>query len=148
MLIRLNRFTALILLLLLAPIVIPIKLFRRLTGSNKKPEYSSTIRCDPLTYAGDPPLVVAVWATWASVWKIAIAQIMSEMQTEFAGKCEFMYIEGTARGGPENYGAAVLPAVLVFHGGREVARFINLIDANKLRQSLSDLTNKKTADVK
>jgi len=137
--IRLNRFTALLLLLLLAPIVIPLKLLKRLTGSDKKPEYSSTIECDPLTYTGDRPLVVALWATWATVWKVSTAQIIHEVKNEFAGRCEFIYVEGIDRSIGAKYGVKVLPAVLVFHGGKEVARFINLLNADELRQAIHDI---------
>ena len=41
-LIKINRPTAALLLVLLAPIILPIRLFRWVTGTGKKPVYTST----------------------------------------------------------------------------------------------------------
>jgi thioredoxin-like negative regulator of GroEL len=131
--IRLNRFTALLLLILL----LPIKLYRWLTGTGKKPVYPSTLEGDPLAYSGERPVVVALWATWASVWSAATEQIVRDLHSEFAGKCEFVYIEATGRSVLEKYGVEVIPTVLVFHGGREVGRFINLLEAAELRECVA-----------
>lgn len=136
--IRLNRFTALLLLVLLLPIVLPIKLYRWVTGTGKKPVYSSTLEGDPLAYSGERPVVVALWATWASVWWAATEQIVRDLQSEFAGKSEFVYVQATRRGVLEKYRVEIVPAVLVFQRGQELGRFINLLDAESLRQLLRE----------
>lgn len=56
--IRLNRFTALLLLILLLPIVLPIKLYRWVTATGTKPVYQITLEGDPLAYFGERPVVV------------------------------------------------------------------------------------------
>ena len=134
---RLNRFTAGLLLLLLAPVALPLKLYRWLTRTSEKPEYGSTVEGDPLAYSGDKPLVVSLWATWASVWKVATEAIIRDLQTEFAGRCEFAFVEVTGTGVQERYGVQVVPAVLVFQGGIERARFVNLTEAGELRSFLA-----------
>lgn len=135
--IRLDRITATMLLLLLAPIVLPMKLYQWATGTGRKPTYPNTLEGDPLAYTGPRPVVVSLWATWAAAWKAATEQIVRELQSEFAGRCEFVYIEVADRSATESYKVDVVPAVLVFHGGQEVGRFINLSEAAPLRQCVA-----------
>jgi hypothetical protein len=135
--IRLNRFTVLLLLLLLLPIVIPIKLYRWVLGTAKRPVYPSSLDGDPLGYPGERPVVVALWATWASIWSVATERIVRQLQADFAGKCEFIYLEATGRAVQQKYKVEVIPAVLVFHHGQEVGRFINLLEADELRQCIA-----------
>lgn len=135
----LNRFTASLLLLVLAPVLIPLKAVRRLTGGRNKPGYSSTLDGDPLAYGGERPVVVAVWADWATVWRVATAEVMDEMKHEFAGRCEFVCVEGGGKEVGAKYGVDVLPVVIVYHRGKEVTRFVNLRDANDLRAALAPL---------
>ena len=133
MMVRLNRVTAFLMLVLLAPILLPMKLYRWITGTGKKPVYLSTLEGDPLAYSGERPVVVSLWATWATVWTVTTAQIVQGLQGEFAGRCEFVYIEAVSSGIQEEYKADAIPAVLVFHRGQEVGRFINLLEAEPLR---------------
>ena len=141
-----NRLTAGLLLLLLAPVVLPLKLYRWVTGAGRKPSYHSTVEGDPLAYTGEQPLVVSLWASWATVWKVATEQIVRELQAEFAGRCEFAYVEVTGRAIEEKYGVQVTPAVLVFHGGREIGRFINLLEADELRSCVSKAADPVAAE--
>ena len=135
--IRLNRLGAGLLLLLLAPVILPARLFRWMAGRDKKPVYPSTVEGDPLAYAGPRPLVVSLWAPWASIWKIATEQIVRDLQAEFSGRCEFAYVEVTDSSIEQKYGVQVAPAVLVFHSGHEIGRFINLLEATELRRCIS-----------
>jgi hypothetical protein len=144
--IRVNRLTAVLLLILLAPIALPLKLYRWVTGTGKKPAYPNTLEGDPLAYAGPRPVVVSLWATWATVWSVATEQIIRELQTEFAGKCEFVYIEAVDRSVKAKYGVDVVPAVLVFHGGQEVGRFINLLEADALRRCVAERTGSRASE--
>jgi thioredoxin-like negative regulator of GroEL len=133
--------TAGLLLLVLAPIVLPIKLYRWLTGTGKKLTYVNTTDVDPLTYQGERPVVVALWATWASVWSVATERIMLDLQAEFSGRCEFVYVEAVSKDVEQRYGVSVVPAVLVFQHGREAARFINLLEADELRTCVAKLAS-------
>lgn len=138
MAIRLNRFVALLLLILLSPIVLPIWLYRWLTGTGKKPVYENTLEGDPTSYTGERPVVVALWATWASVWSAATEQIVVNLQQKFAGRCEFAYVEATSRGLLEKYGTDVVPTVIVFQNCQEVGRFVNLLDGEELERCLEE----------
>lgn len=138
MAIRLNRLVALFLLILLSPIVLPIWLYRWLTGTGKKPVYENTLEGDPKSYTGERPVVVALWATWASVWSAATEQIVVNLHQKFAGRCEFAYVEATSRGVLEKYGADVVPTVLVLQNCQEVGRFVNLLDGAELERCLEE----------
>jgi thioredoxin-like negative regulator of GroEL len=135
---RINRFVALLLLILLSPIVLPIRLYRWLTGTGKKPVYENTLEGDPLSYTGERPVVVALWATWASVWNAATARIVVDLQKKFAGRCEFVYVEATSRGVLETYGADIVPTVLVIQNRQEVGRFVNLLDGEEFERCLAE----------
>lgn len=138
--VTLNRFTGRLLLFALLPIVAPIRLWKRLTGRGRPPTYTNTIDADPLAYDGPRPLVVSIWASYATVWKVATASVVEQLRREFAGRCEFMYIDGSR---PQSVDARlnvdVLPAVLVFHEGREVGRFVNLLEPEEPRKLLGGL---------
>lgn len=138
MAIRLNRFVALLLLILLSPIMLPIWFYRWLTGSGKKPVYENTLEGDPTSYTGERPVVVALWATWASVWNTATEQIVVDLQNKFASRCEFVYVEATSRGVLEKFGADVVPTVIVLERGQEVGRFVNLLDSEELERCLEE----------
>ncbi|HEV2294322.1 MAG TPA: hypothetical protein VGR35_10725 [Tepidisphaeraceae bacterium] len=138
--ITLNRFTGRLLLLALLPIVLPIRLWKWLTGRGRPPTYTNTIEVDPLAYDGPRPLVVSIWASYATVWKVATEKVIEQLRDEFAGKCEFMYIDGSRAASVDpRFNVDVLPAVLVFHEGREAGRFVNLLDPEEPRKLLGGL---------
>lgn len=141
--IRLTRSSARILRMLLAPLAWVRKLRKRASGEDKKPVYVNTIDVDPVLYSGDRPLVVSVWATWASIWEVT-APIVEQLKTEFAGRCEFSYVEMVNRSTLQKYGVDVLPAVLVYRNGKEVARFINLIQIDEPRKAIASLVGPAT----
>ena len=126
-------------LIILFPVVLVIRLLRMLTGGRKKPVYVGTIDGDPLTYMGDRPLVIAVWATSASVWKAATEQVIERLKTELAGRCEFAYVECNSTEVRERYKATVVPLVVIWHRGKEVSRFVNVLKSDEIRQSLLPL---------
>jgi hypothetical protein len=131
---RFNRVTALILYVLLLPLVLVIRLWQFLIG-HRKPEYASTIEGDPLAYAGERPILIAIWDESASVWTAATAEVVEQLKTEFAGQCEFAYVEES----PESvakYGWAVVPTLVLRHRGKEVGRFSNTIEADEVRPAI------------
>ena len=138
--ITLNRFTGRLLLLALLPIVLPTRLWKRLTGRGRPPTYINTVDVDPFAYGGSRPLVVSIWASYATVWKVATANVIEQLRGEFTDKCEFMFIDGSRGASVDpRFRVDVLPAVLVFHGGREVGRFINLLDPDEPRKLIGGL---------
>lgn len=136
--ITLNRFTSRLLLILLLPIVLPIKLLNAVTGRGKAPRYASTIEGDPLAYEGDRPLLIAVWAPWASVWGAATENVVAQLKDELSGTCEFAYVDCADRAVKDAYGADVVPVLILRHRGRELARFVNTLQADDVRKAISD----------
>jgi len=59
------------------------------------------------------------------------------LQREFAGRCEFVYIDLAKRTLAQKYNVDVIPTVLVVHHGQEVGRFVNLLSADKLRACIT-----------
>jgi hypothetical protein len=136
----LNRFRAKLLLILLAPVVLAIKLVNAITGKGKKPSYASTIEGDPLAYDGDRPILIAVWATWAAVWRAATEKVVDQLKSEFSGKCEFAYVECTDNSVNDTCHAKVIPVLILRHRGQELARFVNTLDAEQVRQAIAKCT--------
>jgi hypothetical protein len=96
--IRLSRFTGLLLFIVLLPIALPVILWKRITGRSRAPSYRNTIEVDPLSYDGPRPLVIAIWASYATVWEVATEKAIEQLRLEFDGNCEFVYIDGSRPG--------------------------------------------------
>jgi hypothetical protein len=132
--IRLNRIRAFILIVLTYPLVLMLRLWSLASG-HRKPVYAGTIDGDPLGYAGDRPILIALWSESASVWTAATAEVVEQLKAEFAGRCEFAYVEES----PESvaaYGWAVIPTLVLRYRGREVGRFTNTIEVEDVRPAL------------
>ena len=138
---KLNKFTASLLLAALSPLVIAIKMFQKLSGGKtvKVAEYQNTFEGDPLDYAGDRPLVVAIWADWASLWKMATGPALERLKLEYAGCCEFAYIECKDSGIKDHFKADVLPLVILYHRGTEIARYPNLMSEDQIKTVLETM---------
>lgn len=136
---KLNRFTAIFLLVLLAPIVFPIRLFQWITGTAYNPQYDNSIDGDPMKYIGDKPIIIAVWAKWASIWKTMTDELVSQLRSEFGDRCEFAYIEITEHGQVDELGLNVAPTVILRHSGQDIARFPNMIDRDEIDAALTKL---------
>jgi len=137
--IALTRLTARLLWLALLPLAAPIRLWRRLFGPRPRID-AKTLSSDPFCYEGSIPLVVSIWASWATVWRVRTEQIVNNARSEFGDRCEFIYIDGTSGKVDPRLEAKVLPIVLVYHQGKEAGRFVNLIEPNRLRELLNELT--------
>jgi len=63
------------------------------------------------------------------------------LKTEFAGRCEFAYVEGVDRTVWAKYDVNVLPAVLCVPRRQERSPgLVNLIKADELRKTLAGVT--------
>ncbi|WP_165228176.1 hypothetical protein [Aquisphaera insulae] len=141
MLIKLNRFTAGVLLVALAPIALTIRLFNAVTGRGKKPSYVSTIDGDPLEYDGERPILIAVWAPWASVWRAATEHVVEQLRDEFGGRCEFAYVECAGRSIKDAYRADVVPVLILRKQGAELARFANTLEPEAVRKAIAEVSD-------
>ncbi len=135
--IKLNRFTAGLLRILLTPVALLIKLMSAVTGRGQKTSYISTIDGDPLAYDGDRPVLIAVWASSASVWRAATATVVEQLKDEFSGKCEFAYVECVNRMVNKVYRADVVPVLILRHRGQELARFVNTLEAGQVGHAIA-----------
>jgi len=133
--VTLNGITARLLLALLSPFTAVSRLFRPDDG----PAYESTVEGSPLDYRGNHPLLVAVWASWAPVWRAGTEGVVADLKAELAGRCEFAYVRDTDQETCRKLNATVLPVLIVFHNGNEVARFVNVLQAEEVRSTLDSL---------
>lgn len=134
-----NRVSAMFLSVLIYPLVIMIRLLRCLAGYRKS-VYKGTIDGDPLTYAGDLPVLIAVWGEGASVWTAATAEVVRQLKKEFAGRCEFVYVEASSKSITERYDARIVPALILRHRGKEIGRFVNTMEIDEVRPAIKAIT--------
>ena len=136
--ITINPLTKWILLILLFPVVLVVRLVRIFSGQ-RKPEYTSTIAGDPWLHKGDHPILIAVWAEWASIWLGTTDAVVAQLQTEFAGHCEFAYVEAT-REVMQKHDIEVVPVlILCASNGEEIARFSNVLEPDQVRAAIEQL---------
>ncbi len=93
------------------------------------PEVYASYTGRPEDYSGDKILLVAVYADWASVWRMT-AQVLSELDPD---KYDIQLID--ANSNPEmvkSLGADIIPTVIVFQNGKETGKHPNLTSAEDL----------------
>jgi len=134
--IRLTRVRAIVLMVLLLPLVATLRLVRKLRR-RKKPVYASSIHSAPLDYAGDKPILIAVWADWAHVWDVATSGIVEQLSQEFAGRCEFAFVEATSRAVRDAYDVQVVPTLILRHHGAEIRRFVNVLKPDDVQVAIA-----------
>jgi hypothetical protein len=144
--VRLTRARARILLALIAPILLLIRLSRILRGKPVKragkldPHLLSSISAaDPLDYRGERPLLAAFWALGTN-WDAGGFDALLNLQRDFAGRCEFLYVEATSESGAlrERHRIDIIPTVVLFHRGVELARAVNAFSPELLRAALGE----------
>lgn len=133
--IRIGRVAALFLAALLFPAVVFVRLVRVVTGG-RKPVYRGTIEGDPLAYVGESPVLIAVWSESASVWTAATEEVVERLKEEFAGRCEFAYVEASSKEVVDRYGAPIVPVLILRHRGAEVERFVNTMELDEVRPAI------------
>lgn len=134
--IRLSRVGAIVLIILLLPFVATLRLVRFLRR-REKPVFTNSIDGDPLAYIGDKPLLIALWADWAHIWDVATRGIVQQLEREFAGQCEFAYVDASRRSVRQAYGAHVVPTLILRQQGAEIKRFMNVLDADDVRSAIA-----------
>jgi thioredoxin-like negative regulator of GroEL len=142
--IRLTRFRTIVLMILLLPFIAILRLVRILRR-REKPIYESSIDSAPLDYVGDKPILIAVWADWAHIWDIATSGIVEQLRQEFAGRCEFAYVEATSRAVRDAYGAQVVPTLILRHHGADIERFVNVLRQDDVRSAIAAAVAKPNA---
>lgn len=133
---RLTRFRIIFLIILLLPFVLAIRLVHAVRR-REKPVYTSSIDGPPLDYAGDNPILIAVWADWAHIWEVATSGIVEQLRKEFAGRCEFAYVEATGRAIRSAYGVQVVPTLILRRHGADIERFMNVLRPDDVRAAIA-----------
>lgn len=141
---RLTRIRTILLIIVLLPFVATLRLVRALRR-REKPIYANSIEGDPLAYTGDNPILIAVWAEWAHIWDVATRGIVAQLEHEFAGRCEFAFIEATNRTVRNAYGAHVVPTLILRHHGADIERFVNVLKPDDVRSAIADAVAKPGA---
>lgn len=134
--VRLSRIGVRILRIVLLPIVATLRVLRG-QRREEKPALTSSIDGDPLSYTGDRPLVIAVWADWATVWQVVTRAIVQQLQHEFAGRCEFAYVDASRRTVRNAYGTPVVPTLILRQRGAEISRFVNVVKPDDIRSAIA-----------
>jgi thioredoxin-like negative regulator of GroEL len=134
--IRLTRIGTILLMILLLPFVATLRLVRFIRR-REKPIYRNTIEGDPLAYTGDNPILIALWADWAHIWDVATRGIVAQLEHEFAGRCEFAYIEAINRTVKNTDGARVVPTLILRHHGADIERFVNVLKPDDVRSAIA-----------
>ena len=135
--VRLTRLAAIILLILLFPLVVSLRLVRVLRRRRAETVPTSSIDGDPLAYTGDAPLLIALWADWATIWQVATRGVVAQLEREFAGRCQFAYVDASTPAVRGSYGARVVPTLILRQHGTEITRFVNVLKVEDVRAAIA-----------
>jgi thioredoxin 1 len=88
------------------------------------------------TIGSDTPVLVDFWAPWCGPCK-AIAPILEELATEFAGKLSIAKVNVDENDGiAAEYGIRAIPTMLLFKGGQMVDQIVGMMPKDALRAKL------------
>jgi len=98
--------------------------------STYQPSIPSTYSGDPFAYDGDKTLVVAVYAPWASVWKVT----ESELAKLDLSKHDLRLVSADSeRELSKRLGTKIVPTVFVFRDGQVVQMLPNMMRLQDLQ---------------
>ncbi len=87
--------------------------------------------------AGATPVLVDFWAPWCGPCK-AIAPILEELATEFAGKLTIAKVNVDDNGElAAEFGVRAIPTLLLFKGGAVAEQFVGMMDKATLKAKLA-----------
>ena len=98
--------------------------------SNYQPSIQPTFTGDPFSYEGDKKLIVAVYASWAPVWKATEA----ELAKLDLSKYDLRLVSADHETGlSKRLGTKIVPTVFLFEDGKIVKTLPNLMQINELQ---------------
>lgn len=71
------------------------------------------------------------------MWTAATADLVEQVKKEFAGRCEFAYVEASSKAVTEAYDAHIVPVLILRHRGTEVGRFVNTMELDEIRPAMA-----------
>ena len=85
------------------------------------------------------PVLVDFWAPWCGHCR-AIAPTVEELANDYSGKAKIGKMNTDDNNGiPSEYRITGIPTLILFKAGREVTRFVGMIQKNKLALELDRL---------
>ena len=86
--------------------------------------------------ASEVPVLVDFWADWCPPCKV-IAPTVAELAIDFAGRARVAKVDvDTSPGLSLRFGVASIPTLIVFRGGKDVARVTGIAPKEKLAEML------------
>ena len=101
-----------------------------------KPVALTDAAFDPFINRSDLPVVVDFWAGWCGPCR-AMAPAFEQVASEMKSRVRFAKLDTEqAQGVAARYGIRSIPTLILFRGGREVARTAGAMDARGIRSWL------------
>ena len=116
-------------LIILGIIVLAAFLWIITRDSSYQPSLQSTYDGDPFAYDGNKTLVVAVYAPWASVWKVTESELAKLNLQRYDLR---LVSADSERELARRLGTNIVPTVFVFRDGKTLQSFPNLMRIDEL----------------
>ena len=103
-----------------------------------KPVELDTARFDAVATRGDLPVLVDFWATWCGPCR-GFASVFADAARQWEPRVRFAKVDTDAQPAlAQRYGIRSIPTLMLFRGGREIARQAGALPPASLRQFIEN----------